>query len=128
MYDCSVPMIHLGYLSEQDMVKAFNAATLFVCPTLEDSGPGILGQAMLCGLPTVAFATGAAVDLIRTGHTGYLAELGNSADLAKGIEYIARLSPDEYARMSAECRTAGMSACSFDAAGEKLEKLIVENP
>ncbi|MDR1594118.1 MAG: glycosyltransferase [Prevotellaceae bacterium] len=123
----SVPMIYLGYLSEQDMVKAFNAATLFVCPTLEDSGPGILGQAMLCGVPTVAFATGSAVDMIQTGQTGYLAELGDSADLADGIDFIIHRNPDEYARMSVECRDTGMSTCSFEAVGERLDKLLYEN-
>jgi glycosyltransferase involved in cell wall biosynthesis len=117
-------MIHLGYLSEQDMVKAFNAATLFVCPTLEDSGPGILGQAMLCGLPTVAFATGAAVDMIRTGQTGYLAELGSSANLADGIDFILHRNPDEYTRMAAQCRETGMSICSFEAVGKRLDELI----
>lgn len=124
-FSCSVSMRYLGYLSEQDMVKAFNAATLFVCPTLEDSGPGILGQAMLCGVPTVAFATGAAVDLIQTGRTGYLAELGNSADLADGIESVVQLNPDEHALMSAKCRKSGMSVCSFEAVGERLENLLL---
>jgi glycosyltransferase involved in cell wall biosynthesis len=106
------------------MVLAFNAATLFVCPTLEDSGPGILGQAMLCGTPTVAFATGAAVDMIKTGHTGYLARPGDSVDLAEGIKYIFNTSPEEYATMKENCRETGMKTCSFDAVGNKLEKLL----
>jgi glycosyltransferase involved in cell wall biosynthesis len=122
----SVPMIYLGYLTEQDMVKAFNAATLFVCPALEDSGPGILGQAMLCGVPAVAFATGAAVDMIQTGDTGYLAKFGDSADLAKGIEFIARLNSDEYDRISVRCRETGMSVCSFEAVGKRLENLLLQ--
>jgi glycosyltransferase involved in cell wall biosynthesis len=121
---CTIPMVYLGYLSERNMVKAFNAATLFVCPTLEDSGPSILGQAMLCSIPTVAFATGAAVDMIQTGYTGYLAELGNSADLANGIEFVCQLSSDKYACIAAECRAKGMNAYSFEVVGEKLEKLI----
>jgi glycosyltransferase involved in cell wall biosynthesis len=116
---------YLGFLSESEMVHAFNAATLFVCPTLEDSGPGILGQAMLCGIPTVAFATGAAVDMIKTGHTGYLALLGNSADLAAGLDYICHLQPDKYTLMKDNCRTTGMENCSFLAVGEKLENLFL---
>jgi glycosyltransferase involved in cell wall biosynthesis len=123
----SVPTRYLGYISEQDMVKAFNAATVFVCPTLEDSGPGILGQAILCGVPTVAFATGAAVDMIQTGVAGYLAKFGDSDDLANGIEYVVRLNPGEYAEMSARCRQTGLSVCSFEAAGARLEKLINNN-
>jgi glycosyltransferase involved in cell wall biosynthesis len=120
-----IPSVYLGYLSEQDMVKAFNAATLFVCPALEDSGPGVLGQAVLCGTPTVAFATGAAVDMIQTGRSGYLARHGNSADLAKGIEFITHLNVDEYTAMSTECRATGMATCSFKAVGDRLEKLIL---
>lgn len=115
---------YLGYLSEQEMALAFNAATLFACPALEDSGPGILGQAMLCGTPTVAFATGAAVDMIKTGHTGYLARWGDSADLAEGIKYISDLPFDKYAAMKANCRETGMKTCSFDAVGKRIEKLL----
>jgi glycosyltransferase involved in cell wall biosynthesis len=120
----TVPAKYLGYLSEREMVLTFNAATLFVCPTLEDSGPGILGQAMLCGTPTVAFSTGAAVDMIKTGHTGYLARLGDSTDLAAGIEYILRLPPDKYAAVKDGCRTMGMKTCSFQVVGEKIESLL----
>jgi glycosyltransferase involved in cell wall biosynthesis len=81
---------------------------------------------MLCGVPTVAFATGAAVDMIKTSHTGYLAKLGDSADLANGIKFTVRLNPDEHARISARCRETGMSVCSFEVVGERLEKLITD--
>jgi glycosyltransferase involved in cell wall biosynthesis len=120
----SISVAHLGYLSEQEMVTAFNAATMFVCPTLEDSGPGILGQAMMCGTPTVAFAVGAAIDMIYTGYTGYLAKPGNSADLATGIKYIAQLNRNEYKYMRYECRKTGISTCSFEAVGKKIKNLL----
>jgi len=116
--------VYLGYISEKDMVNAFNAATLFICPTLEDSGPGILGQAMLCGTPTVAFATGAAVDMIRTGETGYLAKLGDSADLAEGIDYIFHLPAENYDTMKANCRATGMATCSYKAVYNTVEMLL----
>lgn len=120
----AVPTKYLGYLSEQEMVLAFSAATLFVCPTLEDSGPGILGQAMLCGTPTVAFASGAAMDMIQTGNTGYLARLGDSADLAEGIKYVSGLPAEKYVAMKTNCRETGMETCSFQAVGKRIEKLL----
>jgi glycosyltransferase involved in cell wall biosynthesis len=92
---------------------------------LEDSGPGIFGQAMLCGTPTVAFATGAAVDMILTGRSGYLAELGNSADLANGINFITGMNPEKYTAMSATCRETGMTTCSFKAVEERVNKLLM---
>jgi glycosyltransferase involved in cell wall biosynthesis len=119
-----LPTRYLGYLSEPEMVKAFNAATLFVCPTLEDSGPGIVGQAMLCGTPVVAFSTGAAVDMVKTGYSGYLAQLGNSADLALGVEHITKLNDAEYAAMSQNCRATGIETCSFTAVYERLQNVL----
>ncbi len=117
---------YLGYLTEQEMVKAFNAATLFVCPTLEDSGPGILGQAILCGTPVVAFGTGAAADMLTTGITGYRAIPGDSADLAKGISLLAHLSPDEHNGMADACRKRGLETCAFEAVYKRLHGLLQE--
>lgn len=124
VYQGHIPVTYLGYLSEQAMVQAFNAATLFVCPTLEDSGPGILGQAMLCGTPTVAFATGAAVDMIETGRSGYLVNWGESGELSAGINFITHLDAEQYANMERACREIGLKTCSFKAVGDRIEELI----
>jgi glycosyltransferase involved in cell wall biosynthesis len=85
----SVPFgVHdLGYLSDEaTLATAYQAADLFVCPSIEDAGPMMIPEAMLCGTPVVAFEMGGAPDLVVTGETGYLARLGDAADLARGIE------------------------------------------
>ncbi len=76
----------LGYISdEQTLLAAYQAADLFACPSVEDAGPMMLAESMLCGTPAVAFPTGSAPDLIVSGENGYLARLGAAHDLALGL-------------------------------------------
>lgn len=80
------PSRHLGYLKDDvTLALAYQAADVFVSSSVEDAGPMMIPEAMLCGSPVVAFNTGGAPDLIETMKTGYLATYKDSADLAKGI-------------------------------------------
>jgi glycosyltransferase involved in cell wall biosynthesis len=76
----------LGYLSDElTLALAYQAADLFVCPSVEDAGPMMIPESLLCGTPVVAFDTGGAPDLIETMKTGYLARVKDSTDLANGM-------------------------------------------
>jgi glycosyltransferase involved in cell wall biosynthesis len=67
------------------MALAYQAADVFICPSLDDSGPMMISESMLCGTPVVAFDTGIAPDIIEHGKNGYLASLGDAQDLARGM-------------------------------------------
>ena len=67
------------------LALAYQAADIFVCPSVEDAGPMMIPEAMMCGTPVVAFNAGGAPDLIESGQTGYLANLADPSDLANGI-------------------------------------------
>ncbi len=95
----------MGYLSEDELITAYQAADVFICPSLEDSGPMMINQALMCGTPVVAFNTGVAQDLVITGETGYKARLGDVDDLAQGITYLLNLPEEQYVQMATNCRT-----------------------
>jgi len=67
------------------LALAYQAADLFVCPSVEDAGPMMIPEAMMCGTPVAAFNAGGAPDLIETMKTGYLARLADPEDLALGM-------------------------------------------
>ena len=66
----------------------------------------------MSGVPSVAFPVGAAIDLIKTCETGYLASFGNASDLAAGIDYLLDLSTADYERLSKNCRNLAVQLFS----------------
>ena len=103
---------YLGKLTHEKLPLAYQAADVLLCPSIEDSGPMMINQAIMSGLPVVAFAMGVAFDLVITGKTGYRAKLRDSADFAKGIKYILGLSSEEYSVMKQNCRELALSLSS----------------
>ena len=81
-----LPVYPLGYINdEKKIVDVYNAADLFVLPSLEDNLPNTIMEALACGVPAVGFKTGGIPEEIDHKKNGYVAEYRNSADLAKGI-------------------------------------------
>ncbi len=77
---------YVGHVQDElALALAYQAANIFLCPSLEDAGPMMVPEAMMCGTPVVAFNTGGAPDLIVSGETGYLANLADTGDFAHGI-------------------------------------------
>lgn len=80
--------ISLGYLSDEySTALAFNAADIFVAPTLADNLPTTVLQSLNCGTPVVGFNVGGVPDMIKHKSNGYLAKYKDEADLANGIDY-----------------------------------------
>ena len=106
------PFTSLGYLhGDEKLASAYAASDFFVCPSVEDSGPMMINESIMCGTPVVSFEMGVASDLVHSGKTGYRAELKNSADLARGIRYMLDLPSEEALGMSNACREIGLQLC-----------------
>ena len=100
---------HIGFLQgEQALAEGYQLADVYVCASIEDSGPMMINEAIMCGTPVVAFDMGVASDLIIERQTGYLAELKNIDDLKRGIESIIDLTDETYSFMSKKCREVGL--------------------
>jgi glycosyltransferase involved in cell wall biosynthesis len=97
------PYTILGYLNHKTLASAFHAADIFVSPTIEDSGPMIIIQSLLCGIPVASFDIGVAQDLVINGQTGYKAALKDCEGLAKGIQSILELDEVSYKEVRSKC-------------------------
>lgn len=93
----------LGHLTRQEVVAHLCEADVFVFPPLWDEGFGLpVVEAMAAGTPVVATRSGAVVETVTDGVTGYLVDKGDPAALADAI---AGLLADEE-----RCREMGAAA------------------
>ena len=83
------PTHALGYVNdEQRIVAVYNAADVFVLPSLSENLPNTIMEAMACGVPCVGFRVGGIPEMIDHQSNGYVANFRDAADLAKGIHYV----------------------------------------
>ena len=89
----------LGYVNdEQRVVDAYNAADVFVLPSLSENLPNTIMEAMACGVPCVGFKVGGIPEEIDHRRNGYVAEYRQAEDLARGIRWI--LTEADYDQLS----------------------------
>ena len=95
------PSRALGALSDPVAIAlGYQAADVYLCPTIADAGPLMIPESLLCGTPVVAFDVGYAADLVRDGETGYVVRSRDPRDLA------AALHTGRFGEMRAACRAA----------------------
>lgn len=91
----------LGYVSsESRMVDVYNAADVFVLPSLSENLPNTIMEAMACGVPSVGFRVGGIPEEIDHLRNGYVAQYRQADDLAKGIRWV--LTEADYDALSRE--------------------------
>ena len=117
-------IIHLGKVDMPTLAKAYQAADIFVCPSLEDSGPQMINMAIMSGVPTVSFEMGVALDIVHTGETGYRAKWNDADDLANGINYLLDLPSGQFDEMKKKCRTLAMNTFSKQCQHDFFHKLL----
>lgn len=97
----SLPLGNIG--NEVMMAMAYNAADVFVMPSLYDNLPNTVMESLACGTPVVAFDAGGIPEMVRNGITGTVVPKGDSRALRDAI---LELIEDEKKRMkfSENCR------------------------
>ena len=94
----ALPVYPLGYVNdEKRIIDVYNAADVFVLPSLEDNLPNTIMEAMACGVPCVGFKVGGIPEMIDHQQNGYVARFRDADDLAAGISWV--LSHTDYAEL-----------------------------
>jgi glycosyltransferase involved in cell wall biosynthesis len=119
------PFHYMGFVDNTyGIASAYQAADIFLCPSLEDSGPSMINQSLMCGTPVVSFEMGVSLDLVINGSTGYLAKLGDCCDLAQGLINVLSLDVFTGEKYSANCRKLALQLCAPDVQMREIEKVI----
>lgn len=74
-----------GYIPNKELVYWYNAADLFVLPSLGEGFGIVIIESLSCGVPVVASNTGGIPELISENNLGLLVPPGNIKELSNGI-------------------------------------------
>ena len=78
---------YLGKLPIDELIIEYSKSDVFVCSSIEDNGPMMINESLMCGTPVVCFQTGIGPDLINEDR-GYLAKNMSHNNLAQGIKKV----------------------------------------
>ncbi len=85
----ALPVKLVGKVSDhKKMTEYYNAADVFVTPSLEENLPNTLMEAMACGTPCVGFQVGGIPEMIDHQTNGYVAKSLDAEDLSLGIQWV----------------------------------------
>lgn len=90
--------------SEEEMVKIYNAADMFVIPSVQDNLPNTIVEAHACGTPVVGFDMAGIPEMIDHRKNGYLAKAASAEDLASGIRWLSNEADLPLMRKNARTR------------------------
>lgn len=105
----------LGFVDSRRLVELYRRVDIFMSLSLNDAGPSMINQALMCGCPVVSFNNGTAEDVVVNGLTGYKSEIGDIAGIAESLARLYSMGTEEKKAMTRECRTMALRHNSIPA-------------
>jgi glycosyltransferase involved in cell wall biosynthesis len=82
----NIPGVELGFIEDRDkLCKLYNAADVFLFPSIQETFGMTAVEAMACGTPVVAYNMCAMQDVIVDGVNGFKIEQGNHIEMSQAI-------------------------------------------
>ena len=97
----------IGFRDWADLPAEYAGAHALCAPSRHDGWGLIVPEGLASGLPVIATArTGAALDLVKSGHNGWLVPAGDEEALYRAMREAASLNATEWQRMSDHARAS----------------------
>jgi glycosyltransferase involved in cell wall biosynthesis len=118
-------VVFLGAQSGSELKAAYQNATLFSLPSLNDNFPLVILEAMASGLPVIGTAVGSIPSIVEDGKTGYIVAPANSKVLASKVNYL--LNHREVAKaLGLNGRHKVEKSLTWNIQAKKTDKLLRE--
>lgn len=112
--------------NDEELAKVYRAATVFVSPSIEDAGPMMLAESMLCGTPAVAYEIGLAKDAVINNVTGFIVPPLNVSKFAEAIQQVVEMDEAAYQALSESCRNKAAEIFSVQREMDEYNMLFTE--
>jgi glycosyltransferase involved in cell wall biosynthesis len=115
-------VIPVDFIKDDRLLSlAYQAADLFVCSSIEDSGPMMVNEALACGTPVVGFDLGFVASIVQHGQNGFRVPLKNTQIMAEYMLTVLKLISDKKAEFSLNA----IRAIDDNASLTSLQKAII---
>jgi glycosyltransferase involved in cell wall biosynthesis len=102
--DLPIESLHIGPAQNDRFLSLlYNAADLYVIPSVQDNLPNTVLESMACGTPVIGFNVGGIPDMVRCGKTGYLVKPYETKALGAAISSMLK-NTEKMNHMAQECR------------------------
>lgn len=120
--DLPLKVHSLGHLTDADkIVAAYNAASMFVTPSLEENLPNTIMEAFACGTPSVGFEVGGIPEMIDHQKNGFLSKYRSIESLAEGIKWV--LANNKEGQLSEKAREKAVNYYSEEVVAQQYYRL-----
>jgi len=106
-----------------DIKNFLNTVDIFILTSHWEGFGYVLIEAMLCGLPVIAFNTSSNPEIVEDGKTGYLIQPYDMVTLTEAVERL-RLNPAEAQEMGRKGRSRALELFDFQKSLDKLENIL----
>lgn len=110
-----IKCVHLGVVGRDELIKCYQAADYFINCSVDDAGPSMINQSILCGTPVICFDNGTACDVICERESGFKCPTGDSDALLNKLETALCLPVYEYESLREKTREIGLRFNSYNA-------------
>lgn len=103
---------HFGKVTNSELAEMLGSSHLYVCASIEDSGPTMINQAIMSGTPVVSFEMGVALDLVINNINGITIPVGNVELMSLAIARMLRIEEEDWKKYSENCRNIAEKYCN----------------
>lgn len=110
-----IPVTRLGRVErESQLVSLYRCADALLLPSLQDNLPNTAVEAIACGCPVIAFASGGVADIVVPGRSGFIAGERSAAAFALGIQTFLALTSEQQLTLRGAARDIAVTRFGVD--------------
>jgi glycosyltransferase involved in cell wall biosynthesis len=118
--------INVGNISNDKwLANIYNAADIFIAPSIQDNLPNTVMEAISCGIPVVGFDVGGIPDMVRPGLSGLLVKKNDIEGLHEMIRYLL-VNDGLRASISKRCRKIAVSEYALEVQAKRYAEIYNE--
>jgi glycosyltransferase involved in cell wall biosynthesis len=122
--DLGFPIHYLGKLQDDLSLRiAYAAADVMIAPSIEEAFGQTASESLACGTPVVVFANTGLADIVDPHQNGYIAEYGNTQDLARGIAWVLE-DAERHPRLRSAARAKAEREYAMDVQAHRYQSLF----